>query len=637
MYRLLGKRALSSRPIYRAVGPQRWYSLIERAEFGYKETEGIEAQQQVEEVIETKQLEDVTENDDTPWYLREDVTAGIGEQKVLELPEIPENAPEAVGKFVEMLGYDYGIDDIELFDLTTLGEDHEYSTSNQPADYIIIGTGKSEKHLYKAANELKLNIKHTYGEIPRVEGMVNSAQSPTVRRRMLKRARKGAFTTDNDYGKAPNSWIMCDTYVDNVFIHLLTKKRRQELMLETLWCQKEDLPKYNSRYNTFEDSDDIFIGIRRYHTMTPFARQQRRSIHTMKYSTKAESIQSILTEVKAKQLEDVDDLWINQCLESINAKFQPELANLVDYKTRETLYRILHSIKPETVGFDKVSEVFLEKYNNLNLILNSEVNIEKLKTEDIINYMKLLLDSPELKAKYSESNKVYVDELFDKLAGYIVHLFKFSNFQISLADHPHFIPLLWRMCLVGDDLIIGSRVIDEIIYKNKEIPIVSGDSTVYLATSKARSIIDLIEYYNTSSTNLRKSNAFHELVLFSYGNANNWKLFWKEWDNSFKFLRTENDGYTQTAQAVRDWVRLIVYLATRNNKVQMVNFLNNHWDVSSSIGGSFIHDFNLNDNKFNSEAEKAAFVKAMKRMLDCINEQGKNEFFIVVEDFLTTL
>lgn len=630
MYRYIGRRVLTSRYIFSNALPQRWYSLIERAEFSHREAEVAEPQQ-VEEPAEERQLEEDTS--DTPWYLREDVTAGLGEQKVLQLPKVPANAPEAVSKFVQLLGYDYGIDDIELFDLNTLDESHDYSVSNQAADYIIIGTGKSEKHLYKAGNELKLNIKRSYGVIPRVEGMVNSAQSPTARRRMLKRARKGAFSTDNEYGKPANSWIMCDTYVDNVFIHLLTQKRRQELVLETLWCQKEDLPKYTSRYDKPQESDDIFIGIRRYHTMTPFASQ----IHSRRhFSTQVDSIQSILTEVNAKELDTVDESFINNCLEGIAAKFLAETATLTDYKTREALYQILHTINPSIVSFDKVNEVSLEKYSNLNIALDPEINLDKLKTQDIVDYMKLLLDSPELKQQYSESKKEYVEELFDKLANYIVHLFQFSSFKISLADHPHFIPLLWRMCLVGDDILIGSRTIDEIIYQNQEIPTLSYESPVYLATSKARSIIDLIDYYNTSSDSMRTSNAFHEFVLFSYGNASNWKKFWNQWNTKFKLTRTRNEEYTETAQTIRDWVRLIVYLATRNDKAQMIYFLNNHWDVTSSIGGSFVHDFSLNEGKFNSEAEKIAFVKAMRKMLDFINLEEDN-FFAVIEDFLQSV
>lgn len=631
MYRYIGKRVLTSRYIYSTVLSQRWYSLIERAEFSHRET-GVAEPGSAEEPVEERQPEE-EDTSDTPWYLREDVTAGLGEQKVLQLPQVPANAPEAVSKFVQLLGYDYGIDDIELFDLTTLEENHDYSVSNQAADYIIIGTGKSEKHLYKAANELKLNIKHSYGEIPRVEGMVNSAQSPTVRRRMLKRARKGAFSTDNEYGKPANSWIMCDTYVDNVFIHLLTQKRRQELMLETLWCQKEDLPKYTSRYDKPQDSDDIFIGIRRYHTTTPFSSQ----IHSRRhYSTQVDSIQSILTEIKAKELDTLDETFMNNCLEGIVAKFLPDTATLADYKTRETLYQILHNIDPNIVTFDKVNEVSLEKYSNLNIALDPELKLDKLKTQDIVDYMKLLLDSPELKQQYSESKKEYVEELFDKLANHIVHLFQFSSFEISLADHPHFIPLLWRMCSVGDHILIGSRTIDEIIYQNQEIPTVSNESPVYLATSKARSIIDLIDYYNTSTDNMRTSNAFHELVLFSYGNASNWKKFWNQWNTNFKLTKTRNEEYTETAQTIRDWVRLIVYLATRNDKAQMIYFLNNHWDVTSSIGGSFVHDFSLNEGKFNSEAEKIAFVKAIRKMLDSIN-LDENNFFAVVEDFLQSV
>jgi hypothetical protein len=107
------------------------------------------------------------------------------ETKKIDLPQLPEGSPVSVEKFINVLAYDYGFDNIKIFDLSLLDEDHNFSTKNQSSRYIMIGTGKSEKHIYKAGVELRNFIKHTYHVLPLMEGLTSQEMSPLARRRCL--------------------------------------------------------------------------------------------------------------------------------------------------------------------------------------------------------------------------------------------------------------------------------------------------------------------------------------------------------------------------------------------------------------------------------------------------------------------
>lgn len=578
-----------------------------------------------------------------PWYLRDnDLSSNLTEIKNITLPVIPENAPTSIESFLKTLSSDYGIENLELFDLTELDEDHDYNMTNQPANYIIIGTGKSEKHIYKAANELKLHIKHNYDAIPHVEGMVNSTQTPTARRRMLKRARKGPLATDNEYGKAPNSWIMCDTYVNNIFIHILTEQRRTELNLESLWCKTEDLEKYTRRNSKTIESDDIFIGIRRLHTMTPFAKLSLQKRMASNYSKAAENdkLQKIMRELK--ESDSTNSKTLNQLTRDFDAQYANSDYSIQNYNIKRDFYSAIHILDPSIISLNGASESILAKYNDLNLALDKSVDFQSERTEDCVHYMKLLIDSPEIKEKFQgKSSKVYSDLLFDNLSHFLVQLYKFTDQQISLSGHPDFIPLLWRLSIV--DLqgapYLGSKLIDKMIHQLESIPDFPADPSIEFADNRARDVLSLVEYFNKLSNLYSFSTtAFKELRLFTYGNSNNWDKFWNEWETSFQLFKNESDSYSPTELSIRNWVRVIVYLAARNNKIQVLYFLNNYWDTEH-VGGSLVSDLTTNNFEFNSQEEKTAFIAAMKKMLRIINDNdsASPQTFSNVSTFVESL
>ncbi|ODV77898.1 uncharacterized protein CANTADRAFT_91349 [Suhomyces tanzawaensis NRRL Y-17324] len=560
-------------------------------------------------------------SDSTPWYLREDATSPLVEAKEIELPTIPGNSPESLNKFLNLLAYDYGIQDLVLFDTSTLEEDHPYSTKEQPTNYYIIGTGKSEKHIYKAASELRSHIKHTHNIIPPMEGMVSGGVKPVVRRRLLRRARKGPPATDNDYGKLPNSWIMCDTKVDGVYIHMLTQQRRDELNLESLYCPEEELEQYETSNGQFADSDDIFIGIRRMHTMTPFARHNQARFN----STTSQSIYSRLIN-ENQQITNED---VKKYSKEFLKTFRED--SLEDHRVRYKFYRALHLVKPEFVSLEELEQMLLSKYASLPIALAERHQLEENRQQDIIDYMKLLVDSPEVSENIQfKTVGEHCDYIYDALSKFVSKVLLYSPSQVDLLSNPEFTALLWRLSYVESGPFVGSNTINDIIYNDKLIPSESTTS-IDQAKNRARDILEIIKYHN-SVTNTCTTPSFKELILFTYGNDGNWKQFWKQWDSSLGSWNNETDSKTLLGY----WVRLAVYLSCRHSKTATIHFLHNYWNHSLN-GRSFMGDFNANGGRFGSEQEHHAFTLAINAMLRDLNGYEKSASFNHIKQFIEGL
>lgn len=562
---------------------------------------------------ETQKKDIIAESEDgsIPWYLRDESSSPLFENNSIELPSIPSESPESLTEFLNLLVKDYGLKDIELFDMKSLEEDHEFHTSNQPADYIIICTGVSEKHIYKAANELRTYIKHNYKIIPGIEGMVSGGKSPAARRRILRRARKGPLATDNDYGKAANSWVMCDTLVDNTFIHILTKERREELNLESLWCKKEDAHKYIKEDSSLVDSDDIFIGIKRgFHTTTPF-RQENSKVDSKESRL---VLESVLTKLGKE-----DTTISDQKLQEYISIFElTHVAKDLDYYNfKYQLFTTIHLLNPRIVSFEQVENILLEKYASFKCAL--EENLSKEKSDDIVRYMKLVIDSPELQVKHSDNHLLISDEMCNRVSQFTDTIFQFSTDPIDLTSNPDFLPLLWRLSIAKlDTPLVGSKMIDNVIYRGEEIPHLQSPPQMVLAGNKARDIIDIIKYYNKlNDTNL--STGFKELILWTYGNAGKWEKFWKEWEISLSLLANQEHDIKY---AIKNWVRLTVFLSIINDASANLYFLSNHWSNTTSIARSFMIDYEANGCTFGTEQEKIAFTRAMRKIV----ESNKNEY-----------
>lgn len=569
-----------------------------------RQNSSLPSQQATEVDTTTKTSESSSAADsaaDMPWYLREDITNELQTARKVELPEIPTHAPPQVEEFVNLLAVDYGMDDIHLFDMTELPEDHEFKENNKNIDFIIISTGKSEKHIYKAANELRTHVKHKYNTIPLVEGMVSSAKTPAMRRRLLRRARKGPLATDNDYGRAANSWVLCSN--DGVDVHMLTAPRREELNLESLWCKPEDSAKYAPQVLQSVESDNIFSGIRRFHTMTRFSRL---------YSLNSANLESYLYQLNSKRA-DLDDESITQLKNIFEDAFQN--ASLQDHHIRYQFWKSLHLLRPGLFSFQDAENALLEKYASEHV---EAEDWSLTKIDDVVEYAKLLLDTPT-----RQSDKTLSDDALDKLSQFVSTLYQFSSEKLSLSANPALLPLLWRLCYLEnvEGAVLTPKLVDEVIHQEKPITVFPPAPLISMASNNLRDVLCLVEYHTQNvDVGSVPTNALNELILFTYGNAGKWDKFWEQWETMW-FSKS-----VEPSLAVERWTRLAVYLCSRGDRANMRKFLVSYWNNTSSVSGSFLGAFEANGNLFNSAKEASAFRRAVQGMISSFGTGGETPF-----------
>ncbi|CAH6720002.1 ATPase synthesis protein 25, mitochondrial [[Candida] jaroonii] len=506
----------------------------------------------------------IRRTEDVPWYLRES-------EKVLEkverppIPEIPNNAPPSVEKFLLLLSEEYGLEDIKLFDLAELDDDHPNHISNQPIRYMIVSTGKSDKHVFKAGNELKHYIKHEFKKHSNIEGLVSSTIKPVIRRRMLRRANKGPSATDNIYGRAANSWIMCRTDVDDINIHILTKERREELDLESLWIneRKDDLYTKELDSTDTDYMNEVYAG----KNMPDFF-LQRRGFHT---TAREFNITNTYQKLMDSEIGSIEESETTKLMEEFETAFKTIEPTLNDYNLKTQFYGALHLINPK-ITLDQVSSVIKEKYNDLSVAI--EMN-ENERTSDMMTFMKILSDSdtePSIK--------------YDLLSSFAQDIYRFSGESI---DIPQLIPLLFSLSSTGTNIspsIIDATIYNDFDYYNETFPQTELSGTGMRNTTSF--LQNYLQLHNSMFTRPMK-----ETIMFNYGNAGQWDRFWNEWDVSLSLLENEVQ--------LKHWVRLLVYLAIRKDIEGINRLFNNYWDTTTSVSLPFIQSFNIHSQQLTPE------------------------------------
>ena len=130
MANLLGYVGRRSAPyvVRRFIGANnyRYYSASQNLKSNLSEPVGedpIEPTEQaskgnINEVQDGLSKAEMNAEESVPWYLRDDSSSPLLENKNVELPFVPDHAPSSVNTFLELLSNEYGLEDIELFDLT---------------------------------------------------------------------------------------------------------------------------------------------------------------------------------------------------------------------------------------------------------------------------------------------------------------------------------------------------------------------------------------------------------------------------------------------------------------------------------------------------------------------------------------
>lgn len=191
-----------------------------------------------------------SETPSKPWYLRDQ-------------PEVKE----------EPVNIDLGLPEGAMNDIAKqLARDAIYDIRYIPEQDIIIGSGKSSRHIYKAGREVMGMLKHQHDVLPTAEGLFKKNAQRMSYRRMLKKARKQNL-------EFPDSeWVVIDSQM-GFHVHIFTAEKRELVNLEDLYkfemdeeeveISPEDFAWAEKGQKNVIDGDEFLSG---QHSSDPFLR-----------------------------------------------------------------------------------------------------------------------------------------------------------------------------------------------------------------------------------------------------------------------------------------------------------------------------------------------------------------------------
>lgn len=161
-----------------------------------------------------------------PWYEQE--VSKMQPSSEPSLPALPADSPRILPPLINFVAKNLGLSDLEIIDARSK------KIAMGPA-LMLVGTGRSSRHLAAAATELIRWLKDEYGIVTDNEGLLSSNFIRIHNRRARRRAesRRMASGSPQRFTKA-DSWVSIDTHSDNVYVHLFTSDRRQDVDLPSL-------------------------------------------------------------------------------------------------------------------------------------------------------------------------------------------------------------------------------------------------------------------------------------------------------------------------------------------------------------------------------------------------------------------
>ncbi|KAJ4319245.1 ATPase synthesis protein 25 mitochondrial [Fusarium piperis] len=228
---------------------------------------------------------DKAESDDVPWFLEVEPPRHPESQHKVELPKVPEDAPEVIGPMIKYIFEDMGLDDISLLDLRDL----DSPAALGPNLIMLFGTARSERHLHISSGRFVRWLRRNHDISARADGLIGPGELRTKLRRLRKKAKLLGTNTaiipggDNgistgwvcvNFSSSGNNANEAASFDDSgrfsgfgapqtgttVVIQCMTEARRGELGLETLWQNilKKSLQENKKvRGEKFADTDEL--------------------------------------------------------------------------------------------------------------------------------------------------------------------------------------------------------------------------------------------------------------------------------------------------------------------------------------------------------------------------------------------
>lgn len=542
-----------------------------------------------------------------PWYLREAAPPAAAAPTI----NVPATAPPAVHAFVELLSHKYGLVDLRLFD---------FAEGLNTPEYAIVATGKSDKHVYKAANELRLHVKQQLAlrVSPQMEGFVSNARRNANYRRVMRRARKGPMATESDYGTPANSWIVCNTNVDGIHIHIMTEARRREVDLETLWEAEAPAPEALAPEAPEARAE------------APEARVEAPAEAETRAETRAEAVAGAAQAAPARGAPARGGGILSRGLHTAAAPLDllriPPPASVDDFRKKYDALVAAHLAQPDVVPYRHVVDTILAKHVWLSLRADAPT-IAAERHADLVAVMTLLLDLPEVAPAPGADPRQVADARLDLLGEFVRQLYLFAAARLTPASlaSPEVLALLWGQVVAPGGGFIGPGTVDRVMRGQH----VDGDCSHHqVLVYRARGIADMLELSGVPTT-----IEFDELVLFTWGNANLHTMFWAQW---LKMLLLYLNLLT-AAQLLTRWVRLVVYLLMRQNLKFELTLLTRHLVGESPVRGHLVGAIERAGGRFADREEKRQFQLAIVKIVQDVRRTTHDDAFAGVVEYVTRL
>lgn len=480
--------------------------------------------------VEVEQ-EEVAEGD-VPWYLRAEESSKL-ESPIFktELPEIPEGSPASVEPILKFASEELGLEDFKIFDITG----REDIPASSYVDYMIVSTGKSEKHIQNAVDELAAFLKNKFKTVPYVEGLLKANSMKRQKKRMKRKARKGDFV-DLEYGVGPNSWVMVDTRLDGICFHVLTTQRRESTNLELLWCKPEEKAMYAPRAtnSTVSDHvDSIFHGLQRrfYSTgrtevsgvelaIQQFQIGDLKSFADTRLENSLDFLRHIIDDLNAKSFANAQEELAspdNKTVEFFNNAF-PIMPTREHFQLRYEFFSILNKILPEVYPLETLTTILIEQSSAGDFITEAQFNeyVEDLIVAKTATYQEQLLRDSDM------------NELFRWKFANLTKILKIMDLQNTRAIDSEFITKL---------LLLSSQ---RITSNKKAVPV----------SKHFKILLDLFK-------DKELDNSTIYIVLSNMGKAQDVKYFSKFWEHR---LPTYVSGSNSFELDARPWFVLVQVL-----------------------------------------------------------------------------
>ncbi|KAG7410686.1 hypothetical protein LZL87_002639 [Fusarium oxysporum] len=232
--------------------------------------------------------EEAEEPEDVPWFLEVEPPRHPENQHAVQLPKIPEGAPEVLEPMVKYIFEDMGLDEISMLDMRDL----DPPAALGPNLIMLFATARSERHLHISSGRFVRWLRKNHNISARADGLIGPGELRTKLRRLRKKAKlmgtNTAIIPGGDNGIS-TGWV-CVNFSSNsdnideaakvddsgrfsgfgapqtgttVVIQCMTESRRAELDLESLWqtvlkkSLRENKQARGEKINSPEELDEL--------------------------------------------------------------------------------------------------------------------------------------------------------------------------------------------------------------------------------------------------------------------------------------------------------------------------------------------------------------------------------------------